>query len=706
MPAQEYLDFVVRVDVGRDHVYPVSLTSPCGETSGSLRLPLGSADWETRLSIVAAARGQQRSRSVAAGRGGESITATDQLGCRFTDELGRDLFQSLISGDGHTCYQKSLERARDQGKGLRLRLRIQAPELAALPWEYLTDTSGNPLTLSKITPMVRHVEMPFAAQKLRLQPPIRVLGMIGCHENLDADGEKALIGRAVEHLVGNGTMSIDWVPGHTWRELQSALRHGEYHVFHFIGHGTFDEESKTGKVLFESDPGEGGGAFALNADDLARMLADHQTLRLVVLNSCEGARASQASLFSSAGSILAAQGIPGVVSMQYEISDRAALEFSRTFYDALASGTPVESAMSDARASIKTALKETIEWGTPVLHLRAPDGLLFELDFNGAILRDRPEPAIRSVPSPAPPAGSSDGRAILATKVKRFWVDGVLQKKLESDVHLKVGMDLVDSAVSNPFGAGGFLETAAGTSILDERSPGEVLAENGSLLILGDPGSGKTVALLEIARQLLANADSDAMLASPVVFNLSSWAAKRLALADWMTAELTAKYQVPRALGSNWLGSGRILPLLDGLDEVAADARAACVDAINQWIAGVLVGVVVCCRFKEYTELPSRLALNSAIRLQPLAREQVMSFVESAGAPLAGLKMLLERDSGLLLDARIPLMLTLMVRAFHGLAADAVNFSEDQGLAQRKRMVMEQFVNREFQRARQGGSLV
>ena len=222
--------------------------------------------------------------------------------------------------------------------------------------------------------------------------------------------------------------------------------------------------------------------------------------------------------------------------------------------------------------------------------------------------------------------------------------------------------------------------------------------------MLGDPGTGKTVALLEVAQDLLTKQEADPMLPVPVVFNLSSWAARKGSLADWMATELTAKYQVPKAKASEWLGAGALFPLLDGLDEVAAAARAECMDAINSWLETAFCGVVVCCRFKEYNELPSRLNLNAAVRIQAFTREQVLTFVQEAGPRLAALRTLLERDSGLLLDARTPLMLTLMVCAFRD--AQETEFVAEQNLAARRRQVMDAYVNREMTRAKQGGSLV
>jgi hypothetical protein len=66
--------------------------------------------------------------------------------------------------------------------------------------------------------------------------------------------------------------------------------------------------------------------------------------------------------------------------MQYEITDRAAIEFSRGFYESLAEGLPVDAAVAEARKAVNFSMAYTVEWGTPVLHMRSPDGRLFDLD--------------------------------------------------------------------------------------------------------------------------------------------------------------------------------------------------------------------------------------------------------------------------------------------------------------------------------------
>jgi hypothetical protein len=171
-------------------------------------------------------------------------------------------------------------------------------------------------------------------------------------------------------------VQLSWVDGQTWWDLQAALDQGGWHVFHFIGHGSFDRQSGEGLLALT---GEDGGVDRLAASDLALLLADQAWLRLVVLNSCDTARASATDRFSSTASVLMRRGIPAVVAMQYEISDQAAIAFARGFYTALAGQHPVDQAVTRGRRAIKRVRQNTLEWATPVLYLRSPTGNIFNL---------------------------------------------------------------------------------------------------------------------------------------------------------------------------------------------------------------------------------------------------------------------------------------------------------------------------------------
>src|SRR5206468_1111400 len=111
-----------------------------------------------------------------------------------------------------------------------------------------------------------------------------------------------------------------------------------------------------------------------------------------------------------------------------------------------------------------------------------------------------------------------------------------------------------------------------------ERKIGDVFEGTGrALLILGEPGAGKTVTLLELARDLIDRFEKNPAHSAPVVLNLSTWKSRRGPLANWIEAELKTKYFVPPRRSRQWLAKGRLTLLLDGLDEVAPESRPACV---------------------------------------------------------------------------------------------------------------------------------
>jgi len=164
---------------------------------------------------------------------------------------------------------------------------------------------------------------------------------------------------------------------------------------------------------------------------------------------------------------------------------------------------------------------------------------------------------------------------------------------------------------------------------------------NRKLLILGEPGSGKTTTMLELARELVQRAEATVDQPIPVLLNLSSWKppqdGKQDPFLPWLLAELASPpYSIPKHLSKTWLATSHLLPFLDGLDEVDPQYQEACATAINQWLISDLeqrpVGLVVCCRFQEYEKVVRKsLFLNIAIVLQPLADIQIQNYLGQLG---------------------------------------------------------------------------
>jgi hypothetical protein len=274
-----------------------------------------------------------------------------------------------------------------------------------------------------------------------------------------------------------------------------------------------------------------------------------------------------------------------------------------------------------------------------------------------------------------PSAGGSEqrNRTRMLQRVRSFWVHGVLEQSLHQMARLELGLETRPEAVPHPWEllvqppdqAPRPLPSGVGiTAVFDQLGQ--------AVLILGAPGAGKTTLLLELARDLLDRAEQDP--AHPIpVFNLSSWAVRRQSLDRWLVEELHDRYDVPRAIGRAWVRSEQVLPLLDGLDEVARSHRAACVEAINAFRdQHGLLPLAVCSRVADYQELRTQLRLQEAILIQPLAREQVTAYLKEAGRPLAGVRVALRDDPQVWELLESPLLLGVVSLAYQGMPASAV----------------------------------
>jgi formylglycine-generating enzyme required for sulfatase activity len=364
---RDYEILELSIEQESDRSYTVTIShSAAGEAQASFSLPFDEYTLKERLKDI----------EIALLRTSGTRRQLPRHEQQTVQDFGQQLFDSLITGELRSRYDVSKERARHEHKGLRIKLRIAPPELASLPWELLYDSrAGEFICLSRNTPLIRYLELPQSVSPLAVQPPLRVLGMVAGPadlQSLDIQSEQERVEQAVASLQVRGLVELTWLQGQTWRDIQRAMRGGPWHVFHFVGHGGYDIQLNEG-VLALADA-HGKTQFC-TATDLGRLLADHSSLRLVLLNACDGARGSGRDLFSSTAATLVRRGIPAVVAMQYSISDLAAIEFAYTFYESLADNLPVDAAVNEARKAI--ALTQSLEWATPVLYMRTADGVLF-----------------------------------------------------------------------------------------------------------------------------------------------------------------------------------------------------------------------------------------------------------------------------------------------------------------------------------------
>jgi len=248
---------------------------------------------------------------------------------------------------------------------------------------------------------------------------------------------------------------------------------------------------------------------------------------------------------------------------------------------------------------------------------------------------------------------------MLGRRVRDHWITSVLAPRL-------IGQEFIPLPLMNrpellrvalPGLAAG--QQCGVTGTVDANAALQALAAPDApqqLLVLGEPGAGKTMFLLEMARQGLAAFHADPEQELPVVVGLAGWlppepkkdASKHVngdkgsaslldePFARWLQGEIARLYRVPADAVGALLEAGSLTLLLDGLDELPEHQRAPCAGALEECCASYLGRVVLSCRLDDYERMPHRLVMDAAVQLRPLDTGQVRDLISRhAGQELA-----------------------------------------------------------------------
>jgi hypothetical protein len=197
----------------------------------------------------------------------------------------------------------------------------------------------------------------------------------------------------------------------------------------------------------------------------------------------------------------------------------------------------------------------------------------------------------------------------------------------------------------------GWPQCATGLADEDARI-GEVFHERvptRRMVVLGEPGAGKSVLLMRLLQDLLARRTDDDPV--PVLFSLASWHPDQ-PLKTWLADQLRRSHPSLRTkatatitadtsgdLAQALLETGRILPLLDGFDELPPTLHHRALDALNRSLPAHQP-LALAARVAPYRNALSgagttvRLNGAAAIQLLPLNSDRAAAYLRrDAGGP-------------------------------------------------------------------------
>jgi hypothetical protein len=309
----------------------------------------------------------------------EFVSYVDRLSEIDSNQLkyvGSKLFDSLFQGDILRLYLHLCEQAQPTESKIRIRLRIDPPIAARLPWECLYDTRNDGFVLnSDETTLVRFSEQAHEPPPTPVRTPLRVLlaavKLKGSRRAGRVSNEAEAIRDALRPLETEGLVAVEeagtlFGEDAIHRIGLERLVSRNVDVLHIVSECNW--ESDTATVILEGDNGE---EDELTSQEFAAILSDTSP-KLVVISGGERAGAASPHI---AHDLLNAT--PALLTHSHVTTEDLVWRFTESFYRSLTQLKPVDAALSDARHEVVSQFPLESGWLTPSLFLSRKDARVF-----------------------------------------------------------------------------------------------------------------------------------------------------------------------------------------------------------------------------------------------------------------------------------------------------------------------------------------